>query len=548
LADRFPTTVLFTDIVDSTSRAAELGDRRWRALLDRHDVLVRGLLADHDGEEVKDTGDGFALLFPAPARAIEFGLRVREAVGAELELEIRVGMHAGECERRGKALSGIGVHIAARVVDLAEPGEVLVTSTVKDLAIGADFSFAGRGSVTLKGVPGKWRLFTASPRGEHTAAKTARRAAPAPSPAPSPAHGARLSILLVDDHPLWRQTLAGVLEQAGVLRTAMEAGSGLEAVDIATARHPDAIVMDMDLPGLHGIDAIRAIVAANPGARILVLSSSDEKQQVLDALRAGALGYMLKTAASAEIADGVRRVHRGEAVVPPALASVVLGALGTSASNRSRVIAAAASPFGRDGLAGVLEAAGCDVVARVSKSSELAGALERGADAVVLDGDGAGAWELVDAARRSLPQPALLVVASAVEPGHAAALLEHGSHGVGYVLKDRVTDTAGLATTLRRVIAGEAVLDPEILRGASSRDADPLTLLTDKEREVLKLIAEGQSNQAIGEQLFMSAKTVETRVGAIFSKLGLEDAPASNRRVLAAVTYLRGHSPGKHEG
>jgi pimeloyl-ACP methyl ester carboxylesterase len=151
-------TVLFTDIVDSTRKAAELGDRRWRDLLERHDAAVRLQLERFRGREVKTVGDGFLATFDGPARAIECASAIRDAV-RPLGIEVRAGLHTGECEVIGDDIGGMAVNIGARVGALAETGEVLVSSTVKDLVVGASIDFLDRGTHDLKGVPDEWRLF-----------------------------------------------------------------------------------------------------------------------------------------------------------------------------------------------------------------------------------------------------------------------------------------------------------------------------------------------------------------------------------------------------
>ena len=156
--DRVLSTVLFTDIVGSTERAATLGDRAWRALLDTHHELVRRELERHRGREVKTVGDGFLATFDGPARAIRCACTIRDGVRS-LGLEIRAGLHTGECELTDEDVGGIAVHIGARVVASAEPGEVLVTSTVKDLVAGSVLCFVDRGTRNLDGVPGEWRLY-----------------------------------------------------------------------------------------------------------------------------------------------------------------------------------------------------------------------------------------------------------------------------------------------------------------------------------------------------------------------------------------------------
>jgi class 3 adenylate cyclase len=156
--DRVLATVLFTDIVDSTRRAAEIGDREWHALLDAHDAVVRAQLARFRGREVGTAGDGFLATFDGPQRAIRCAMAIRDAVQA-LGLEVRAGLHTGECELRGDDIGGIAVHIGARVSALAGPNDVLVSSTLRDLVIGSGLEFDDRGTHQLKGVPGEWRLF-----------------------------------------------------------------------------------------------------------------------------------------------------------------------------------------------------------------------------------------------------------------------------------------------------------------------------------------------------------------------------------------------------
>jgi class 3 adenylate cyclase len=161
--DRVLATVLFTDIVDSTRRAAEMGDRNWHALLDAHDAVVRAQLNRFRGREVNTSGDGFLAMFDGPQRAIRCAMAIRDAVQA-LGIQVRAGLHTGECEVRGDDIGGIAVHIGARVSALAGPNDVLVSSTLRDLVIGSGLEFEARGAHQLKGVPGEWLLFAvASP-------------------------------------------------------------------------------------------------------------------------------------------------------------------------------------------------------------------------------------------------------------------------------------------------------------------------------------------------------------------------------------------------
>jgi putative ABC transport system ATP-binding protein len=156
-AKRVLATLLFTDIVGSTERARRVGDAAWRTLRDRHHEAVRQAVARHDGIEVDTAGDGFFMRFDSPAQAIEAARAARAAVGA-LDLALRVGIHTGECEVEPGGVAGMAVHIAARIQAAAAPGEILVSGTVRDLAIGSGLRFEDRGEHALKGVGGRWRL------------------------------------------------------------------------------------------------------------------------------------------------------------------------------------------------------------------------------------------------------------------------------------------------------------------------------------------------------------------------------------------------------
>ncbi|MFO7572724.1 MAG: adenylate/guanylate cyclase domain-containing protein [Gaiellaceae bacterium] len=158
VSDRVLATVLFTDIVGSTERAAALGDGAWRSLLDRHDTLVREEVERHRGRLVRSLGDGALAVFDGPSRAISSATAIRDRV-RDLDLEIRAGLHTGEIELSGAGIEGIAVHIGARVSSLAAPGEVLASSTVRDLIVGSGRTLTDRGEHDLKGVPGPWRVF-----------------------------------------------------------------------------------------------------------------------------------------------------------------------------------------------------------------------------------------------------------------------------------------------------------------------------------------------------------------------------------------------------
>ncbi len=312
ISERLPGTVLFSDIVSSTTRAAELGDKRWGKLLDAHDASVRGAIEAHGGREVSKAEDGFGARFDSAAQALAAALAIDEAVSA-LGLEVRIGVHAGEFERRGEELAGIALHIGARIASLAEPREILVSSTARDLSLGSGIEFADRGFHALHGVPGTWRLYAVESKcGGGVQLQKGEGA---------------LKLMIVDDHPMWREALRKVLERSAGGTVVAEAVDADEAVETAVAASPDVVVMDVNLPTRSGIEATRQILERVPTAKILVLSSSDERQDVVEAVRAGAQGYLVKTSSSRDVAAAVVHVAKGEMVFPPELAAVVLDEL-----------------------------------------------------------------------------------------------------------------------------------------------------------------------------------------------------------------------------
>jgi class 3 adenylate cyclase len=207
--DRALATILFTDIVSSTEQAAEMGDQRWRALVERHDEVIQSEIERYEGRPVKTLGDGFLAVFEGPAKAIRAARAMGDAARA-LGIEIRAGVHTGECERRGEDLAGIAVNVAARIVSKAGPGEVMVSSTVRELVLGSGLEFDERGSHTLKGVPDEWRLYAVTGDGR-TDARPVSEVEPAVA-ALTPGPRAAL-------RPRDRAMLAAATRSPGLLRT-----------------------------------------------------------------------------------------------------------------------------------------------------------------------------------------------------------------------------------------------------------------------------------------------------------------------------------------
>ncbi len=358
-----------------------------------------------------------------------------------------------------------------------------------------------------------------------------------------------LSIMLVDDHPLWRSTLRLLIERAGVGVVVEEASDGAEAVEKGLKANPDVVLMDMVLPVMDGIEATRQILAQRKHIKVLVLASSEARSTVLASVRAGASGYLLKTSGAREVADAIRRVVAGEPVFPARLTRMVLDefrrmsdASGPLASS-IRIAIGGDSVIHRESLARTLVERGFEVEHVVGDVNLLA----RNAsdiNLVILDFHGADgvsdrSLHAAGQLRAAHPDLPLVVLAQGFEPGAVIELVKAGR--VGYLLRESVGDLDELVDAIERVAQGESVIDPVVASGMveAPEQRGSLSGLTVREREVLGLMAEGHSNPAISRKLFLSGKTVEKHVKSIFKKLELEDTTDYHRRVLAVITHLR---------
>jgi DNA-binding NarL/FixJ family response regulator/class 3 adenylate cyclase len=379
--ERVLATVLFTDIVGSTDLASRIGDREWKELLQTHHRVIRSHLERLGGREMDTAGDGFFAAFDSPGRGIQCAKEIQASL-RELGIEIRVAVHMGECEVIGRKLGGIAVHVGARILSTAGPGDVRVSGTVRDVVSGSGIQFRDQGIHTLKGVPGEWHLYSVV--GDHQAS--------------SP------RVVVAEDIMLMREGIVRLLREAGfdVVGEAEDLDGLMRAVALA---RPDTVIVDIRMPPTHTDEGL---VAA-------------------------------------------RRI------------------------------------------------------------------------------------------RTEYPETGVLVLSQYIEPSYAMRLIEEHPDSVGYLLKERLFDVAVLVDALRRIADGECVIDPTIVSRlvGRRRRADPLSELTDREREVLGLVAEGMTNHAIAARLSETENAVEAHVSQVFAKLHLPESPDEHRRVLAVLAFLR---------
>jgi DNA-binding NarL/FixJ family response regulator len=359
-----------------------------------------------------------------------------------------------------------------------------------------------------------------------------RRRQPANKRSAKSGHPRPIRVLIVDDHPIWRDTLRRLLEFDNAFHVVAEASDGPQAVQKAREIAVDVVVMDVNLPTVDGIEATQQILRDQPDLKVLMLASSDERAEVIDAVRAGASGYLVKTAAPEEVVEAVGRVHRGEAVFPASVASFVLNELrGATPTHVTRVAIAAATRKEQRRLAALAREGGLQIA---TSSTTMAGLGDPASfdvalvDEALLDSD-------ADA-----PDVNLVILTAGRSGPPAPALRLERRRPVGLVLGDRATADE-IVDAVTRVANGESATDPRLVKELvdAPKQHPILSELTDREREVLALMAEGHSNQAIAESLYLGLKTVEVHVRNIFTKLGLQPDSDVNRRVLAVVTYLR---------
>jgi DNA-binding NarL/FixJ family response regulator len=301
-------TVLFTDIVSSTDLVARIGDRAWKGLLETHHRVVRSHLERHGGREVDTAGDGFFAVFDSPSRGIECAQELLTSL-RELGIDIRAAVHMGECEVIGGKLGGIAVHVGARILSTAGPGEVRVSSTVRDVLSGGGIQFRDEGIHALKGIPGEWHLYSV----------VGDRQAPS------------LRVVVADDVMLMREGIVRLLREAGfdVVGEAEDLDGLMRAVALA---RPDAVIVDIRMPPTHtdeGLVAARRIRTEYPETGVLVLSQYIEPSYAMRLIEEhpDSVGYLLKERLFdvAVLVDALRRIADGECVIDPTIVSRLVG-------------------------------------------------------------------------------------------------------------------------------------------------------------------------------------------------------------------------------
>src|SRR5438093_10937814 len=306
--ERVLATVLFTDIVGSSDLASRIGDREWKELLETHHRVIRSHLERLGGREMDTAGDGFFAAFDSPGRGLECAKEMLTAL-RELGIEIRVAVHMGECEVIGGKLGGIAVHVGARILSTAGPGEVRVSSTVRDVVSGSGIQFHDQGIHALKGVPGEWHLYSVV--GDHGASSS--------------------RVVVAEDVMLMREGIVRLLRDAGfdVVGEAEDLDGLMRAVALA---RPDTVIVDIRMPPTHtdeGLVAAHRIRTEYPETGVLVLSQYIEPSYAMRLIEdhPDSVGYLLKERLFdvAVLVDALRRIADGECVIDPTIVSRLVG-------------------------------------------------------------------------------------------------------------------------------------------------------------------------------------------------------------------------------
>jgi DNA-binding NarL/FixJ family response regulator/class 3 adenylate cyclase len=305
--ERVLASVLFTDIVGSTDLASRMGDREWKGLLETHHRVVRSHLERLGGREMDTAGDGFFAVFESPGLAIECATAISSSL-RELGIDIRAAVHMGECEVIGGKLGGIAVHVGARILSTTGPGEVRVSSTVRDVVSGSGIQFRDQGIHALKGIPGEWHLYSVGDRGTS-----------------SP------RLVVAEDVMLMREGIVRLLREAGfdVVGQAGDLDGLMRSVRLM---RPDAVIVDIRMPPTHtdeGLVAAKQIRTEFPGTGVLVLSQYIEPSYAMRLIEEHpeSVGYLLKERLFdvAVLVDALRRIADGECVIDPTIVSRLVG-------------------------------------------------------------------------------------------------------------------------------------------------------------------------------------------------------------------------------
>jgi DNA-binding NarL/FixJ family response regulator/class 3 adenylate cyclase len=313
-------TFLFTDIEGSTSLVEAHGDE-WADALADHRRIMRRVCAQHEGDEVRTTGDGYFAEFADAANAVAAAVEAQIALRTNrwpvgLELQVRMGLHTGEVEVDGGELVGFAVHEAARVCAAAHGGQILISG---DTRAAAEVNCRPLGEFALRGVSAPVELF-------QVLHPQLPDAFPPPNTGGSKEHASGvIRVVIVDDQEMVRTGFRLILGTTEGLQVVGEARNGVEALDVITDAQPDVVLMDIRMPEMNGIEATQHITARSDGPKVVILTTFDLDEYVYDALRAGASGFMLKDAPPADVVRAIQVVAAGESLLAPSITRKLIG-------------------------------------------------------------------------------------------------------------------------------------------------------------------------------------------------------------------------------